>query len=458
MKIHKENVKLFFKDKKTITSLVLLFVFLCSFLITFFDFATSIKGITEVFNTTKIEKIFSNNYSVIYAVDDENTLFYSYNRSFKGHLNTHEGVESLDFDYGDATSHHYNFLSVSHKFDSEIIKVDGFRDNSFGLNGYTLVLTKNKNLFVLYDHVAVGAPLIKLASNIRDFDVGYANFSVITTTNEVYEYINKDAYFYRIDTQAENIKYVSNQGHKKDENDNYCYTSYYVDENDIIYQNKITLNYTTLHAYETKQITKEVKEIENITNIYKKETIYFDRIVDSICSIENSTFVLTKDDEIYAIGDNYIDDDIGIFGIDEKINYNHFKKLDFKQTNIKKIYTSGPFGLFIVTKKGYYYSGNVGFDNTQCFKKLTQFKEFDYLISSFNTTIIIENDVIYYVDYDNNNKVVRMYNSFFVGTILRYVLLFLTVMTLFYVLYYFYEENRKYNRYFKRRYENENHK
>ena len=80
MKIHKNNVKLYFKDKNTIIALCLLFVFLCAFLISFAPFATSVKGISEMFSTSKIQDLYSNNYSTIYAVDEDNVLHYSFDK------------------------------------------------------------------------------------------------------------------------------------------------------------------------------------------------------------------------------------------------------------------------------------------------------------------------------------------------------------------------------------------
>ena len=76
MKIHKNNVKLYFKDKNTIIALCLLFVFLCAFLISFAPFATSVKGISEMFSTSKIQDLYSNNYSTIYAVDEDLSLIH----------------------------------------------------------------------------------------------------------------------------------------------------------------------------------------------------------------------------------------------------------------------------------------------------------------------------------------------------------------------------------------------
>jgi len=110
MKIHKENVKLYFKDKNTIIALSLLFVFLCAFFYTLFPSSTAIKGIAELFSTSKIEQIYSNNYSTIYAVDENNKLYYSFDKRVPGHLNNFEGITSLDNEYGDATSHFYNFI------------------------------------------------------------------------------------------------------------------------------------------------------------------------------------------------------------------------------------------------------------------------------------------------------------------------------------------------------------
>ena len=141
--------------------------------------------------------------------------------------------------------------------------------------------------------------------------------------------------------------------------------------------------------------------------------------------------------------------------MNEKISYEIPTKLNLPIKNIQTIYSSGPFGLILKSNDAYYYSGNVGFDHSTIFKKINQFGKMDTIITSLYTTIVIKKGIVYYINYDSNNQFVRMYDNFIVHYIVRYVSVFLIVMTLFYLVLYFLEENKKYNRYFKERYRNE---
>lgn len=454
MKIHKENVKLYFKDKNTIIAVSLLFVFLCAFFYTLFPSSTAIKGIAELFSTSKIEQIYSNNYSTIYAVDENNKLYYSFDKRVPGHLNNFEGITSLDNEYGDATSHFYNFISLSYEFSSKIVKVDGFRDNMFGLEGYTLILTEFNELYALYNN---SKKIIQIASDIIDMDAGYFNFTVLTKENKVYEYINKNAYFYRIDPHQDNVKMISTQGQKKIEDNlnEFISISYYVTDDNKLIKNSIVLYYNIIERYD--HIETSMPETFDIIqeNINHQQIIKEDVHIKQICSIENTTLYLTSNQEVYGIGDNYMDEDIGIFGVNEKKSYEIPTKLNLPIKNIQTIYTSGPFGLILKSDDAYYYSGNVGFDHSTTFKKINQFGKMDTIITSLYTTIVIKKGIVYYINYDSNNQFVRMYDNFIVHYIVRYVSVFLIVMTLFYLVLYFIEENKKYNRYFKERYRNE---
>ena len=458
MKIHKENVKRYFKDKHTITALVLLFCFLCVFFVSLTNFATSIKGIVELFSNHKIADVYTNNYSVVYAVDEDNTLYYSYNKLNKGHLNSYEGIEPLDNEYGSATTHYYNFISISYKFNSKIVKVDGFRDSMLATDGYTLVLTKNKELYVLYESIQQGAPWLKIADNIIDFDVGYQNFTTLNSNHQVVEYFHKDAYFYMLETQTNNINKIASQGHKKNTENQNVYISYYVTDSNQIIQNKITIDYDKLVPVncETTEIPAVKKLDRNEINIESK-TLNIVTDVKQILAIENATIILNNNNEIYAIGDNYIGDtyveeDSGIFGNDVR-SYDEFTLIASNIKNVKSISTGGPFCLLIYTKNGIYYSGNVGYETSNEFKKINKYGKIDEIYPSYYSTIVLKKGIVYYINYDEGNSFTRMYENYIMKYIVRYVSLFLSVMTLFYLVVYFCEENSRYNRYFKRRYE-----
>ena len=457
MKIHKNNVKLYFKNKNTITALCLLLVFIIVFCITFTSFATSIKGVAEMFSSAKIEQIYDNNYSTIYAVDEKNRLYYSYNKNSPGHLNNYADISSLENEYGDATSHFYNFIMIDYKFSGDIIKVDGYRDNAFGLNGYTLVLTEFNDLYILYNN---SKTFTLLTTNVIDFDAGYENFTVLTKDHQVYEYIQKGAYFYRIDTQMFDIEKIATQGHKI-VNNQYQFISYYIDKNQTITENRILIDYNNLHNYEQIDINGTIKEIKDNTIITQQE-LSIDNSkheIKQICSIENATLILTNDNLIYGIGDNFIEDDYGIFGTGEENRnqqYVQFEKINVAVKNIESIYTTGTFALVIKTKNNeFYYSGNIGYEMSSTFTKINQYGTFDQINGGYYSTIVIKNGIVYYIDYKDNNNLVRMYDNFIVQTLMKYISLFLIVMTVLYLIIYFFEENSKYNRYFKRRYQDE---
>ena len=458
MKIHKNNVKLYFKDKNTIIALCLFFVFLCAFLISFAPFATSVKGISELFSTSKVKDLYSNNYSVIYAVDEDDVLHYSFNKSSPGHLNEYAGIESLDNEYGDATSHFYNFITIDYDF-GNIVKVDGFRDNVFGLDGYTLVLTEINDLYLLYNNAEA---FVKILSDVIDVDAGYANFTVLTKDYQVYEFILKGGYLYQFNPQIEDVRMISTQGHLKISNDATTdfrqYTSYYVTSQNKVIQNQITVDYNRMHLYSQQDKSEIIKEIQEESLLQTKEMIS-NLLVKNICSIENATFILTQQQELYAIGNNYIDDDYGIFGIGLGVDsYDTFTPILHGLKDIENIYTTGTFALVLQTKNDFYYSGNIGYASSSTFKKITEFGKIDQIIGGYYSTIVLKDDILYYVDYDNHNEMIRMYDNFIVEYVVKFLSLFLMVMILFYLVVYFFEQNSKYNRYFKRRYEDESKK
>lgn len=458
MKIHKENVKRYFKDKNTITALVLLFCFLCVFIVSLTHFATSIKGVVELFSHKKIEQVYTNNYSVIYAVDEDNTLYYSYNKLSMGHLNAYEGIEPLENEYGDATSHYYNFISISYKFNHDIVKVDGFRDGTLAIDGYTLVLTDHQELYVLYAAIQQGSPWLKIADNIIDFDVGYQNFTVINNEHRVYEYIHKDAFFYQIEIGQENIIKVATQGHQR-KDQSYIYSSYYVNNEQQIIKNQIEIDYDKIQTlpYEETQVAAVRKITLDLEQVQTQKVNCPATTIKQILAIENATFVLDDKQKIYAIGNNYINDDfveedVGIFGNDVR-QYDEFTPIAQDINHVVKITTGGPFCLIIKTTHGFYYSGNIGFEHTTQFKKITNYGTFDEIFPGLYSTIVLKKGIVYYINYENHNSLIRMYENYFVKYIVRYVSLFLVIMTLFYLVVYFKEENDRYNRYFKRRYE-----
>lgn len=455
MKIHKNNVKLYFKDKNTIIALCLLFVFLCAFLISFAPFATSVKGISEMFSTSKIQDLYSNNYSTIYVVDEDNVLHYSFDKRIPGHLNEYAEITSLDNEYGDATTHYYNFITIDYDF-GNIVKVDGFRDNAFGLDGYTLVLTEINDLYMLYNNTTT---FVKILSDVIDVDAGYTNFTVLTKDHKVYEFIQKGAYLYRFDPQVDHVEKIATQGHLRvddiESTNDRQYTSYYVTQQNEIIQNQMTIDYDRLHLYAQQDVNEIIKDIQE-EGIIQTQTLLTDIDVQTICSIENATFVFTNQQQLYAIGNNYIDEDYGIFGVGEGVDsYSTFTLIPHGLNNIEKIYTTGPFALVIQTTSDFYYSGNIGYENSSTFKRITEFGDIDQIIGGYYSTIVLKDEIVYYIDYEDNNHLVRMYDNFIVQYVIKYLSLFLMVMTLFYLVVYFFEQNGKYNRYFKRRYQDE---
>lgn len=446
MKVSKESLKFVFKRKETYISFSILVLLIIIFCLTYVKSFNNFKGIRDFNKSVDIEEIYNNNSSIIYAIGEDNNLYYSFNKKYQGHLNTMTGIESLDDEYADATMHYYNFIKIDYQFPHKIINVDGFRDDIFGNNGYTLVLDEIGDLYVLFD--GVNKPTI-IERNVKYFDVGYFNFSVVYYNNQISEFIKKGNVFYRYQTNIlDNVKSISAQGYKKiNDSQKYLIKSYYLNDKNQFFQMDLQIDYEGILNYTIENtdnnLLKNIKNLDfEITEI--DVNLYDNEQIKQILSIENSTIVLT-DKNLYGIGDNYYDVYKGIFATSEEIEEALFYKIMTNLENIEYIYTSGPFALIIKCEDGFYYTGNLNGKNQTGVTKVNMFGKIEKIVANYSSVIVIKNKVIYRVGESGNLE--NIYNHDLIIKLIRYLSVFFLVADLFYMLLLFCEETKKYNRY-----------
>lgn len=441
MKVSKDSMKFVFKRKESYIAFSFLLFFLILFSSTFIPKFNEFKGIRNFTSSVSIQQFYSNNSSIIYAVGEDNRLYYSFNKQYKGHLNTLANIQDLNNEYGDAMKYYYNFIQIDYYFPHRIIKVDGFRDNMNGNNGYTFVLDEIGNLYVLYE--GAKQPLI-LQRNIQDFDIGYFNSILYHSDNSISYLIKKGNLFYRTYTEnKDEVKFISTQGYKEVE-ENYVLRSYYVDMNNQLYQNEMVIDYKNL-PYETIDTTvsclKDIQVMVQATLI--PSVSYNDEPILQLLSIENTTIMRTNQ-HLYGLGDSFYEEYSGILGIAEKLENLTIRTIPYEFSDMEYIYTTGPFALIVKAKDGFYCLGFLEKENIYAFQKIEQYGKIQYIIGSYNSVIVLKNKVLYRVE---DGKLMNLYNHESLIKIIRYIVVFLLVMNGIYIMMLFFEETKKYNRY-----------
>lgn len=440
MKISKESLKFTFKRKESYIAISFFVLFLLSFLSSFLNVMNEYKGIRDFTNSVKVKDIYSNNSSIIYVVGEDNNLYYSFNKKYKGHLNYYAGIETLDNEFGDATKNYYNFIKIDYQFINSIIKVDGFRDDVDGNNGYTLILDSIGNLYAIYGDIK--KPII-IERNVKDFDVGHENFAVFHFDNTITEFVFKNRFFYSYKNDNslllnKQLRFISVQGGN---------ISYYVDYDNQLYEAKSLIDYENMNNYEIESTT--IDYIKNIKNpIYTIEivdkTLYNNEEILQIESIEKTTIIRTIY-SLYGRGDSFYYEYGGIFATSSRLENSPMYRIDYNVENIEKMYLCGSFALIIKQEDDFYYTGNLFGYNVDEFKKIDNFGRIDYVIGNYSSVIIFKDNVIYRIG--DSGKLENLYDHKLVVLLVRYISLFILLMIFLYIIMMFVDETKRYNRY-----------
>ena len=91
--IRKENVKMYIKQKSSITAFLVIFVFFVCLSITFLPSVQYKKGVTDEFKNYDISFVTTNNYSVTYLVSEYNYLFFIQKKKQDSSLNDFAGIK-----------------------------------------------------------------------------------------------------------------------------------------------------------------------------------------------------------------------------------------------------------------------------------------------------------------------------------------------------------------------------
>ena len=421
----RRNLSMYIKEKSTITAFVFLIIFLILTSLSFIDSLWYKKGIHDEFEKYNITYMSSNNNSVIYAASN-NIMFYSQNKEHESTLNNFTGVEAYTNAYVGANYKPYNFVRIDYTFPSNIKEIKGTPDNLIGEGGETYILTEDGGLYSISSR---SKTVENLFSNVKRFDVKYdatlnKNTILILDNNNLLS-------LYYFDFQI----LVKRELYDKNIDDFYL-----CDKDKIIARINEDLFYIYLNDVEEYQyVDKYPYDYKIYKGNYYLEHINF-----------KSNKLLNYGDSFYSLYNN----EISYFEYDKEkkdlVKFDNDKtiKTYTLNKNIKDIYITGYKTLIVKAEDEIYYLGDIKHFNSE--EKLTKFEcTNNYIYSSRNSLIYLNEKGYLYIYNEETNTFEVMYQKTLLKEIVKYFSIFVTVMTLFYLIMSFTEANGRYNRYFK---------
>ena len=412
------NIKMYVKQKSSITAFCFLFVFVILFLISIIPGLQYKKGVTDEFKKYNVTYITTNNYSVTYLAS-EDELFYSQDKFQNSSLNDFAGIIDLSNEFGDPTSHRYNFIRIKYDFDSDIVDIKGISDNMIGKDGETFVLTENGKLYLISER---SEKVDLLLDDVKKINVKYEE----TLSKSIYLVLDKynDLSMYYFENNLL-IKTKLYKGNLSDfyyiENSNGAH-EILINENNNLYKLNCSISssgnneYLLTYAY-------SIYENTSVFNISKED---LNLSVDKLVELNNKYYYL-KDNKVYNLFEN------------KQISCNE---------NINDFYTTGPDALIAKCDSSLYYFGELE-DHESSFDKFTSLNiKNGTIYGNRNSLILLKDKKLYLYDKDEFNG---MYENYFLTIIIKYLSIFGIVMVTLYIILSFIEDNKRFNRYFKYR-------
>ena len=289
------NIKMYVKQKSSITAFCFLFVFVILFLISIIPGLQYKKGVTDEFKRYNVTYMSTNNYSVTYLAS-EDELFYSQDKFQNSSLNDFAGIVDLSNEFGDPTSHRYNFIHIKYDFDSDIIDIKGISDNMIGKDGETFVLTENGKLYLISER---SEKVDLLLDDVKKINVKYEE----TLSKSIYLVLDKynDLSMYYFENNLL-IKTKLYKGNLSDfyyiENSNGAH-EILINENNNLYKLNCSISssgnneYLLTYAY-------SIYENTSVFNISKED---LNLSVDKLVELNNKYYYL-KDNKVYNLFEN----------------------------------------------------------------------------------------------------------------------------------------------------------
>lgn len=416
----KRNIKMYLKQKSTITAFSFLLVFVVMLIISLLPIFEHRKGVYDEFKTYEITYIGGNDYNVTY-IASKNKLFYSQNKKQTTSLNNFAGITDLSNQYGDPVAHYYNFIQIKHEFNSEIKEVKGIMDQPDGTKGETLILTKDNKLYLISQR---SNKVQLILDNVKQYEVKYEP----TLQKEIYLILhtNNDLSLYYIETNQliktnllnEEIKefyYVKNENgihHLLINQNNKVYSMYY----------QISINNENTFK---NSLSYPIFDSNDIFTLNRKDlNINCDKLVEI-----NEKYYYLNNKKVYKI--NFTSENIQI-GCDK---------------NIDDFYATGEDALIAICgEESYYYGDLKDFNpNYNSFTSIGKLKGKIY--GNSNSVMLFKDNGRVFIYQDN--EFIGMYENIFITIVVRYFSIFAVAITLLYVILSFIEDNKRFNRYFK---------
>ncbi len=419
------NLKMYIKEKSTITALVFMVVFAIATCLTFIDSLSYKKGISENFKNYEIDYMCTNNYNVVFAVSD-NYLFYSQDKEEASTLNDFANIHDLSNEYGSATSNEYNFIRINYRFSDEIIDVKSIRDNSLGAKGETWILTKDHYLYSISNRSKTVELIhrdIKSFSLYKDYQNDEAYYLLYDINNNLFKAYIKDNILYKeflIKQEMNDFYYLGNNGN--------------IDK--IIYNHNNSLFELSCDnmSFENKNFINEQKISYTI-----KTVSLADKITTKTLPL-NSNKMVSLDEKVYSLYDGKVNQII----LNNELEITPL----ISQEYINDIYTSGVDSLIAICNNKLLYVGDLNIYESSDYITFEKLDVDGLIYSGNNATFLLDEKGYLYMYNTDNNEYQIMYQRTLLKLAIRYLSIFVVVMTLFYLIVAFLEANKRYNRYF----------
>ena len=419
----KRNLKMYIKEKSTIIALVCVVIFVIVSSLTFIDSLSYKKGISENFKNYEIDFIETNHSNVVYAVSGNN-LFYSQDKEETSTLNEFAGIYDLSNEYGSPTSNLYNFIRINYNFVSGIKDVVSAPDNQLGQYGETWVLTNDNYLYLISSR---SKTVDLVHRNVSKFFVYQKSFSscsylLLDDHNNLYKCKLDNNTFYKqylLNSEIDSFAIVGDENKNesiiyKSNNNVYSIICDFEEEN---------LSYSKEQRTSYDVVTCDASMLININNL--------DFNYEKILSTNINTYI-KENGKLYEL----------------ILNNQNVKKELLLDENIEDFYASGK-ALIIKTENKDYYIGKMsGFEYSDTLKELDIDNKKMSIYGSDNAVFLLDNKGRLFL-YDKKAKQFNiMYERTITKLTIRYLSIFIVVMTLFYLIAAFLESNKRYNRYF----------
>lgn len=419
----KRNLKMYIKEKSTIIALVCVVVFAIASSLTFIDSLSYKKGISENFKNYEIDFIETNHSNVVYAVSG-NHLFYSQDKEETSTLNEFAGIYDLSNEYGSPTSNLYNFIKIDYNFVSGIKDVISASDNQLGQYGETWVLTNDNYLYLISSRSKTVDLVHRNVSKFLVYQQSFASCSylLLDDHNNLYKCKLDNNTFYKqflLNKKIDSFAIVGDEN----KNESIIYKS-----NNNVYSiicdfDEENLSYSKEQRTSYDVVTCDVSDLININNL--------DFNYEKILSTNINTYI-KENGKLYELILN---------------NKNVSKELLLDE-NIDDFYTSGKALIIKISNKIYYIGKMSGFEYSDTLKELDIDSKNMSIYGSDNAVFLLDNKGRLFL-YDKKAKQFNiMYERTITKYTIRYLSIFVVVMTLFYLIVAFLESNKRYNRYF----------